>query len=135
MFRLIVVAAILAAIAGAFDVGSAEPSASGWDVARTAFVAASELDARSFAMGFLAALVIATLQRFSHANRAAVRLERMSAWRRLLSLTILAAGLIAVVKYVKFDATSHVAVMKHSSGIVQRPDKRILAPARPRWGN
>ena len=135
MFRLIVAAAILAAIAGAFDVGSGETSASGWDVARTAYLAASALDARSFAMGLVTAFVIATLQRISLANLAAVHMERMSGWRRLLKLTILAAGLIAVVKYVKSDATSQVAVMKHSSGIVQRPDNRILVPARPRRGN
>ncbi len=100
MFRLIVAAAILAAIGGVFDVGSAETSASGWDVVRTALVTASALDARSFAIGFVTALLIATLQRISLANLAAVRLERMSGWRQLFNLTILAAGLIAVLRYV-----------------------------------
>ena len=100
MFRLIVAAAILAAIAGAFDVGGTETSASASDVARTALVAASALDARSFAMGFVTALVIATLQRISLANLSAVLLERMAGWRRLLKLMLLAAGLIAVLMYI-----------------------------------
>jgi hypothetical protein len=99
MFRLLVAIAILAAIAGVFDAGSSDNAAGASDAARAALTAARTLDARSFAMGFVTALVIATLQRISIANLAAVLLERMAGWRRLFKLVALAAGLVGVLMY------------------------------------
>lgn len=99
MFRLLVAIAILAAIAGVFDAGGSDHAATAPDAARAALSAARTLDARSFAMGFVTALVIATLQRISIANIGAVLLERMAGWRRLFKLATLAVGLIAVLMY------------------------------------